>query len=145
MRPLAKKKAGIFAVLLVITLAVVALKLSRSPAKPALPDPVINGKAASVWARQFILDESYEAQNALQQIGEAAVPYLIPNLERQDSILNSAYVKLWPVLPTILKSRLQPPLLSREARMRAVVAFMRFVHGIRGAATRKDGIPKKDG
>jgi len=123
MRPLVKEKAGIFAVLLVITLAVVALKLSRSPPKPALPDPVFNGKAASVWARQFILDESYEAQNALQQIGEAAVPYLIPNLERRDSIFNSAYVKLWPVLPTILKSRLQPPLLSREARMRAVVAF----------------------
>ena len=123
MRPLVKEKTGIFAVLLVITLALVALTLLRSPPKPALPDPVFNGKAASVWTRQFILDESYEAQNALQQIGAPAVPYLIPNLERRDSIFNSAYVKLWPVLPTILKSRLQPPLLSREARMRAVVAF----------------------
>jgi len=123
MRSLVKKKTRILALLLVITLAVVAFQLSRSPAKPAFPDPVFNGKSARVWARQFILDESYEAQNALQQIGAPAVPYLIPNLERRDSIFNSAYVKLWPVLPALLKSRLQPPLLSREARMRAVVAF----------------------
>src|SRR2546430_12447622 len=102
MRSLVKKKAGILAVLLVIALAIVALKLSRSSAKPALPDPVFNGKAASVWTRQLILDESYEAQNALLQIGAPAVPYLIPNLARRASLFKSAYVKLWPLPPTTL-------------------------------------------
>src|SRR5439155_26962982 len=106
MRPLVKEKTGIFAVLLVITLALVALTLLRSPPKPALPDPVFNGKAASVLTRQFILDESYEAQNALQQIGEAAVPYLIPNLERRYSIVYCAYVNLWRVLPPLVKLQL---------------------------------------
>src|SRR5437867_739601 len=118
-----KRKAAILLTALLLGSTVVVFIRSRSSARPRPPDPVLKGKAASAWAPQFILDESFEAQQALNEIGEPAVPWLVPYLHRRDSIYNRAYVKLWPVLPTFLKSRLQQPVLSREVRMRAVVAL----------------------
>ncbi len=116
-----KRKAAI--ALIVLASVVSIAMLSLSPARPPLPDPLYGGKPASGWAHQFILDQSFEAQQALNQIGEPAVPFLIPSLYEKDSLFNSAYVKVWPSLPTILKSRLEQPILSGEVRKRAVVAL----------------------
>ena len=43
---------------------------------------------------------------------------------------------------TLLRENLK---LTVEERFRKFQSFMKFVHGIRGAATRKGGIPKKGG
>jgi HEAT repeat protein len=121
MKVLRKKKTAI--ALIVFATAVITALLWCSPSKPNLPDPVFSGKHASAWANQFILDESFEAHEALRSIGEPAVPFLIPNLHRKNSWFNAAYVKLWPLFPATLKSRLEQPILATTARMRGVVAL----------------------
>src|SRR6266568_46547 len=107
-----------------LTMATVGITLLLlPPRKPNLPDPVFNGKPASAWAHKFMLEESFEAQEALRKIGEPAVPFLIPSLHQKNSWFNAAYVKVWPSCPPILKSRLEQPRLSTDVRMRAVVAL----------------------
>jgi len=43
---------------------------------------------------------------------------------------------------TLLRENLK---LTVDERFRKLRSFMKFAHGIRGAATRKDGIPKEGG
>jgi len=109
-------------VALMATVGITAVLL-RPPRKPDLPDPGFNGKPASAWVHNFMLDESFEAQEALRKIGEPAVPFLIPSLRQKNSWFNAVYVRVWPYFPTMLKSRLAQPILSTDVRMRAVVAL----------------------
>lgn len=91
--------------------------------EPDRPDPVYQGRPASVWVADFIQTEGWEAQQALRNLGEASVPYLIPRLRTRDSPLNRVGVWMWARLPDFLKSRIPAPVLARDVRMRAVIAF----------------------
>jgi hypothetical protein len=71
-------------------------------------------------------------------VGYRALPELAPP-DVFDPVIE-AYKK--DVDRTLLRENLN---LTLEKRFRKFQSFMRFVHGIRGAATRRDGTPGKDG
>jgi HEAT repeat protein len=119
-------KRKIVVAALVIGLAAMMLLLMGVSAGrgPEIPDRVVQGKLISVWVKEELFtDQYYKFTPALKEAGDDAVPFFIPALARRDSIINSAYVKLWTNLPGVIKRRLETPILARDVRLRAVVAL----------------------
>jgi hypothetical protein len=85
-------------------LMVAASALVSRNSKPAAPDPIYQGKTASQWATEFAFHTTEEARDALNHLGAAATPFLLPYLDRPDSRLNSFYCKLWGMLPQIIQT-----------------------------------------
>jgi HEAT repeat protein len=107
--------------LVLVALAVCILSSLEDPKKHGrVVNPVYKGKPASAWAKDQILNNSFEAAEAIKQTGADAVPFLIPFLHKRDSAFNAAYVKVWPCLPTLVRSRLPRAVLAKDVRMNAV-------------------------
>jgi HEAT repeat protein len=107
-----------FCVLMVAGLALVSRKT-----KPVAPDPMYKGKTASQWATEFAFHTTEEARDALNHLGAAATPFLVPYLDRPDSRLNSFYYKLWEMLPRIIQKKFVRPELAGNVRQNAAIAF----------------------
>ncbi len=78
-------------------------------------------------------DEIQDAPSSSRALPELAPPDVF------DPVVE-AYKK--DIDRTLLRENLK---LTVDERFRKLRSFMKFAHGIRGAATRKDGIPKKGG
>ena len=111
----------------IIAFVVTGLLLWRGATKPNAPDPLFDGKPASVWVELLVRRENNNARHAVQQLGDGAVPWLLPRLSGKDSFFNDLNLKLWPRLaphlPASLRARWQRPILNKEARMSALEAL----------------------
>jgi len=76
----------------VVTVVFLSAALSRRR------EPAYQGKPISWWIRT-------RNETALCQIGPQAIPFLIRNLEQQDSIFRKAALALWPRLPSIIHKK----------------------------------------
>jgi len=104
-------------------LIVAALALALRNTKPAAPDPMYKGKSASQWATEFAFHTTEEARDALNHLGADATPFLVPYLDKPDSLLNSFYYKLWERLPRIIQKKFLGPVLASDGRQHAAIAF----------------------
>ena len=81
------------------------------------------GKSASQWATEFAFHTTEEARDALNHLGADATPFLVPYLDKPDSLLNSFYYKLWERLPRIIQKKFLGPVLASDGRQHAAIAF----------------------
>ena len=104
-------------------LSILLFWLTQPQREPVLPDPLANGKRTSQWVREAVRHGDWQTQATVAKIGEPAIPYIVKNLRRKDSMFNTAWVWLWPKLPGAVQRRVSQPTLARETRMNAVVAL----------------------
>ena len=119
-----KRKFLLSAVVVLMATVIFLLIGVTTRRSPEIPDRLVQGKLISVWVKEELASDQYDKFTpALKAAGEDAVPFLIRALNRRDSPVNSAYVKLWPHLPAVITRRLESPILARNMRLRAVVAL----------------------
>ncbi|MBI3416129.1 MAG: HEAT repeat domain-containing protein [Verrucomicrobia bacterium] len=111
---------------LVFVLFLSAFVIATRRKQPAVPDPVYNGKHASEWAREYVWHFQPEAEDALKQLGADATPFLLPYVDKRDSLLNSLHCGLWTKLPSNIRTNIPEPILAWRIRLHALAAFQKF-------------------
>ena len=91
-----------------VILSVVAVLLFVAAISQLLPTgPRYRGKSARTWVNEFQRDKVSYADMVLasRQMGEAAVPFLLDGLKREETSLRKLQRKLWGKLPVSLQTR----------------------------------------
>jgi HEAT repeat protein len=118
-----KPKWWVLAIGLLVLASVGVFLAASGSRRTQLPDPVIQGQPISVWVNRALSTGAYQDTQKLRELGPEVVPHLTQALKRRSTQGNSAWVKIWPFLPNRIQQRLNPPVLAREIRLRAVVAL----------------------
>jgi len=72
------------------------------------PEPVYQNKTVTAWAREVISPDPNIRSNAtvaLQTLGTKAIPSLVRNLQRRDSVLRNPFLSLGGKMPLWVRRR----------------------------------------
>lgn len=102
-----RKKRKVIAVLVLALVIAGAVFLSR-PARPAMP--LYQGKTVGQWFGDLNTSNYNQAGLAFLAMGSNAIPFLIHELERTNSVWANFYARNWPKLPGFIRKQLSPPM-----------------------------------
>ncbi|MBI4661390.1 MAG: HEAT repeat domain-containing protein [Verrucomicrobia bacterium] len=118
-----KRLRALMGAIVVLGLAVISMRTPTPPKLPDLSQRIVKGRPLSLWLQEVTDRIDQNAAQVIREVADEVVPHLIAALEIKDSLLNTAYVTLWPKLPARIQQKLKAPILARDARMNAVVAL----------------------
>lgn len=93
------------AALVVATLLLGALALGLNRSR----EPQFQGRRISLWLEDYAAQKPGQVSQAMREIGTNALPYVVQQLERNDSPWQSGYRRLWPKLPGLLQKIFPSP------------------------------------
>src|SRR3954469_24062050 len=88
-------------------------------------EPVYNSKPLSYWVTHVndITPEGPTARMAVYEIGAPAVPYLIKQLERRETLIDRLYAQLYPGLPAQIQNKFRRPISFAGIQSSALTAL----------------------
>ncbi len=91
------------ALITALLLGALALGLKRTR------EPQFQGRRISLWLEDYAAQKSGLFSQAMRETGTNALPYVVQQLERNDSPWQTGYRRFWPKLPGALQKLLPSP------------------------------------
>ncbi|MDB6111642.1 MAG: repeat-containing protein [Pedosphaera sp.] len=115
LRVRARKKIAI-----VILLAIVVGGFGFFMLRPR--EPVYKGRTASAWLNRLVRGDS-AAQDAIQKLGDEAVPALVAGLKRREDSWERLGIRVWRHLPKYVQDRVPSPIRAEELNLAVLQAM----------------------
>ncbi len=114
------KKRIVLVVAVLLFAAVIGLLVANHEWTPM---PVYQGKTAREWMRAADASDPVAAMDAFQKMGSNAAPFLLRELEGEDTAWDKLYERMYPKLPMRIQARLSLPMDRRERWIIATIAL----------------------